>query len=116
MTRGELWWADFGVPLGSEPGFRRPVLIVQDDGFNASAIRTVVVIPFSTNLVLADAPGNVLLEKESTGLSKDSVLVTSQISTIDRQRLMEKIATIDQRIFAEIEDGLRLVLGMKKSN
>jgi mRNA interferase MazF len=116
MTRGEVWWADFGVPLGSEPGFRRPVLIVQDDSFNASAIRTVVVLPFSTNLGLADAPGNVFLEKKATGLTKDSVLVTSQIAAVDRQRLIEKIFAIDQRIFNEIEDGLRLVLGMRKTN
>jgi mRNA interferase MazF len=115
MTRGDVWWADFGVPLGSEPGFRRPVLIVQDNAFNDSAIRTIVVLPFSTNPALADAPGNVFLEKEATGLSKDSVLVTSQIAAVERQRLVERIFAVDQRIFSEIEDGLRLVLGMAKA-
>jgi len=74
MTRGEIWWADLGILFGSEPGDRRPVLVVQDDEFNRSSIQTVVIIPFSTNLLLADAPGNVFLEKEKTGLSKDSVL------------------------------------------
>jgi mRNA interferase MazF len=69
MMRGEIWWADFGVPFGSEAGFRRPVLIVQDDTFNESRIRTIVVLPLTTNLRLLDAPGNVFLRnKESTTL------------------------------------------------
>jgi mRNA interferase MazF len=114
MTRGEIWWADFGVPFRSEPGFRRPVLVVQDDDFNKSDIRTVVVVPFSTNIILAEAPGNVLLEKETTGLSKKSVLVTSQIYSVDRKRLIEKISKIDQRQFGEIEEGLMMVLGIRR--
>ena len=115
MTRGEIWWADFGIPFGSEPGYRRPVLVVQDDEFNKSKIQTVVIIPFSTNLILADAPGNVFLEKEKTSLSKDSVLVSSQITTIDRERIIEKIAKVENRLFGEIEDGIKIVLGMRRS-
>jgi len=114
MTRGEIWWADFGIPFGSESGFRRPILIVQDDEFNASAIQTVVIVPFSTNLSLADAPGNVHLSKDETGLSKDSVLVNSQINSIDRIRLVERISKVEKRLFGEIEEGLLIVLGMRK--
>ncbi|MFP4511222.1 MAG: type II toxin-antitoxin system PemK/MazF family toxin [Spirochaetaceae bacterium] len=116
MTRGEIWWADFGMPFGSEPGFTRPVLIVQDNDFNKSNIKTIVIVPFSTNLLLAEAPGNVLFEKEETGLPKDSVLVTSQLHAIDRERLSGKISEIRQRRFGEIEAGIMLVLGVRKSS
>jgi len=114
MTRGEIWWADFGIPFGSEPGFKRPVLIVQDDEFNRSAINTIVIVPFTTNLALAEAPGNVFLKSIDTGLSKDSVLVVSQITAIDRKRLFERVSKADRRFFGEIEEGIRIVLGMKK--
>lgn len=114
MTRGEIWWADFGIPFGSEIGFKRPVLIVQDDEFNKSTINTIVIVPFSTNLALAEAPGNVHLEVKDTGLSKDSVIVSSLITVIDRRRLIEKISKIDRRLFGEIEEGINIVLGMGK--
>jgi len=114
MTRGEIWWADFGIPFGSEPGFRRPVLIIQDDDFNRSKIRTVVVVPLSTNLDLEFAPGNVLLAKDITRLSKDSVAVTSQISALDRTRLLDRISKIDDRFLFAIEEGMQLVLGIRK--
>ena len=86
MTRGEIWWADLGVPFGSEPGFRRPVLVVQTDSFNRSRIGTVLCVPFTTNLKLADAPGNVHLDAESD-LRKESVIVVSQMTCLDRIRL-----------------------------
>jgi mRNA interferase MazF len=111
MTRGELWWADFGIPFGSEAGFRRPVLIIQDDSFNRSAIGTVIVIPLTTNLALVDAPGNVIIEKEESGLSKDSVLVVSQVSAIDKQRLLERIGAIETRTIHEVEYGISMILG-----
>ena len=114
MTRGEIWWADFGIPFGSEPGFKRPVLVVQDDNFNKSNIRTIVVLPFSTNLLLAEAPGNVFCEKQATGLSKDSVVVTSQTYSVDRARLIERIRRIDTRSFEAVEEGLMTVLGIRR--
>jgi mRNA interferase MazF len=114
MIRGEIWWADFGIPFGSESGFKRPVLIVQSDDFNKSKINTVIVIPFSTNLTLEFAPGNILYEKEITKLSKDSVLVVSQINSIDKQRLIEKISKISNSLISQIEDGILLVLGINK--
>jgi mRNA interferase MazF len=113
MTRGDIWWADFGVPFGSEPGFRRPIVIIQDDAFNRSRINTVIIIPLTTNLALAEAPGNVLVEKEESGLTKDSVLVVSQLSAIDRRRLVEQSGKLDKQIQKEAEEGIKLVLGMK---
>ena len=112
MMRGEIWWADFGVPFGSETGFRRPVMIVQDDAFNRSRIRTVLVIPLTTNLALESAPGNVLLEKEESRLSKDSVLVISQLSAIDTSRLVERVHRVALVILDDVEYGLRTILGL----
>ncbi len=83
MQRGEIWWASLREPFGSEPGFRRPVLIVQDDAFNRSRIQTVIVIAITTNLELAKAPGNVLLPKKVTSLPRESVANVSQLITID---------------------------------
>jgi mRNA interferase MazF len=114
MIRGEIWWADFGVPFGSEPGFKRPIMIVQDDDFNRSKINTVIVLPLTTNLNLEDAPGNLLIEKEESSLPKDSVVVVSQLYAIDKERLIEKIKKIDSDIMYRIEEGIMLVLGLKK--
>lgn len=114
-------WLSFGLhkfggrplPLGCEPGFRRPVLIVQDDSFNKSKINTIVVVPLATNLILEDAPGNVLLEKEETGLSKDSVIVVSQIDVLDRKSFIEKTTKMSKGIIEEVEYGIKLVLGTR---
>ncbi|GHU30749.1 mRNA interferase [Spirochaetia bacterium] len=89
MTRGEIWWVDYGIPYGSEPGFRRPVIILQNDYFNNSKINTTIVIPLSTNLILADVPGNILIEKSNSKLEKESVILLSQIGVVDKQRLIE---------------------------
>ena len=113
MTRGEIWWADYGMPTGSEAGFRRPVLIMQDDAFNRSRIGTVIVVPLTTNLSLAEAPGNVLLGTEESGLSRDSVIVVSQIGAFDKQRLLESVAGLKKSTIAKVESGIRLVLGLK---
>lgn len=112
MTRGEIYWADYGVPFGSEAGFRRPVVIVQTNEFNIKELRTVIVVPLTTNLMLADAPANVYIEKSASSLSKDSVAVVSQTGAIDKSRLTEKVGTISQYDMTEIEDGIRLILGL----
>jgi mRNA interferase MazF len=112
MTRGDIWWADFGIPFRSEPGFRRPVLILQNDAFTKSKLNTIIVIPFTTNLLLENAPGNILVDKEETKLSKDSVIVVSQIYAIDKRRLVERISTINRSILLEVEYGIELVLGI----
>ena len=110
LARGQVWWADLDEPGGSEPGFRRPVVVVQADAFNRSAIRTAVIVAVSANLKLAQAPGNVLLPARATGLKKDSVANVSQIATLDRERLTKFVASLSPRLLAQIEDGLRLVL------
>ena len=112
MTRGEIWWADFGIPFGSEPGFRRPVLIIQDDSFNKSKINTIIVVPLTTNLLLENAPGNVLLEKEESSLSKDSVIVVSQIGVLDKNRLIERVSRISKGMIEDVEYGIKMVLGI----
>jgi mRNA interferase MazF len=89
-------------------------LVVQDDAFNRSNIRTIVVVPFSTNLLLAEAPGNVLVGKESTGLPKDSVVVSSQIHAVDRARLIEKAWKLEGRSLEEVNEGLKTVLGLRR--
>ena len=114
MTRGELWWADFGVPFSSEPGYKRPVIIIQNDFFNSSNINTIIVLPLTTNMILADAPGNIKLSKNESKLKRDSVITVSQIEVIDRQRLIEKISKMDKTILKKIENSIMLVLGMQK--
>lgn len=112
MTRGEIWWADLGEPRGSEPGFRRPVLVIQADAFNRSRIRTAIVAVITSNLRLAEAPGNVLLPAELSGLAKDSVVNVSQILTLDRSFLTEKAGRLPDRLISELDEGLRLVLSL----
>jgi mRNA interferase MazF len=110
--RGEIWWAALGRPEGSEPGYRRPVVILQIDDFNESPIQTVVVATITSNTRLAQAPGNLLCSKRDTGLAKPSVVNVSQIATIDKRRLRERAGTLSARLLAEVENGLRLVLGL----
>jgi len=112
MTRGEIWRAEFGIPYGCEPGFTRPVLIVQDDSYNESRIKTIVVVPLTTNLRLADAPGNVLLSKKDLKLPDDSVIITSQLYAIDRGCFKEKLSKAPGSIMQQVEIGMKLVLGM----
>ncbi|MDR0475354.1 MAG: type II toxin-antitoxin system PemK/MazF family toxin [Treponema sp.] len=113
MTRGEIWWIDYGIPYGSEPGYRRPGIILQNDFFNSSNINTTIVIPLSTNLLLANVPGNILINKKDTKLGKDSVLLLSQIGVMDKQRLIEKVSKINKGILEEIENNIAFILGIK---
>ena len=112
MTRGEIWWADLGIPFGSEPACKRPVLVIQADSFNRSRIGTVLCIPFTTDLRLADAPGNVFVDSGDTGLGKDSVLVVSQLGGIDRERLVEKAGQVSRECLLDVEHGVLSVLGI----
>jgi mRNA interferase MazF len=112
MTRGEIWFGEFGIPYGSEIGYSRPVLIVQDDGFNQSRIKTIVVLPLTTNLRLLDAPGNVLVKKKESKLREDSVIIVTQLYAIDRSRLREKHSKITKETMEEVEIGIKLVLGI----
>lgn len=112
MQRGEIWWASLPDPRGSEPGFRRPVLVVQSDAFNRSRIQTVVVAAITSNTALAEAPGNVLLSRRTSGLPKRSVVNVSQVLTLDRAMLTKPVRTLPKRDMAAVESGLRLVLGL----
>lgn len=110
MYRGELWWANLPNPVGSEPGYRRPVLIVQDDIFTQSRINTIIVVIITSNLKLAQAPGNVFLPQSLSGLNKDSVVNVSQIFTVDKTFLVERIGLLPNYLQEEVDEGLRTVL------
>ncbi len=112
MQRGDIWWASLRPPTGSESSYRRPVLIVQSDDFNKSRINTVVVAILTSNLRLQTAPGNVFLTKLSIGLTKDSVVNVSQVVTLDKSFLTERISTVSADKMADVDDGLRLVLNL----
>jgi mRNA interferase MazF len=111
--QGEVWWAELDDPVGSGPGFRRPVIVVAADEFNVSRIATTIVVTVTSNQALAAAPGNVALPAVLTGLPRDSVANVSQIFTIDKARLAECVGHIPGVLAAQIEKGLRLVLGLR---
>lgn len=112
MRRGEVWWASLPAPAGSAPGLRRPVVVVQSNPFNESRISTVVVAAIIGNLALAEAPGNVRLSVGESGLPKPSVVNVSQLTTLDRGALTEKVSSLAQSTLCSIDDGLRLVLAL----
>ena len=112
MQRGEIWWANLPDPIGAAPGYRRPVLIVQSDAFTQSRIATVIAVVLTSNLRIATAPGNVLLRAAESSLPKDSVINVSQIITLDKQALDERIGHVTATTLTEVEDGIRLVLDL----
>lgn len=112
MKRGEVWWATLPPPSGSGPGFRRPVLVIQSDPFNDSRISTAVVAVITSNLALADAPGNVRAAKGESGLSRPSVVNVSQVLTIDKALLTDRVRPLSTEAMQRVDNGLRLVLGL----
>ena len=112
MLRGEVWWAALPDPVASEPGFRRPVVLVQSDAFTRSRIRTVLAVLITSNERLALAPGNVSLPAQVSGLPRDSVVNVSQIVTLDKTFLLERRGRLPDATIQQIEEGLRLVLGL----
>jgi mRNA interferase MazF len=112
MRRGEIWWASRGVPQGSAPGFRRPVLIVQSNEFNESAIRTSICAAITSNMRLADAPGNVRITRRVSGLPHDSVVNVSQLITLDKQMLTENVSRLPAQSLRDVEAGIKLVLAL----
>jgi mRNA interferase MazF len=111
IRQREIWWAGLPEPVGSEAGFRRPVLVVQSDRFIRSRIRTVVCVPLTSQLRLADAPGNVLLKGTSTGLPRDSVVNVSLVLAMDREQLHERVGLITERELEQVFLGIDTVLG-----
>jgi mRNA interferase MazF len=109
IAKGEIWWADLSEPVGSAPGLRRPVVVVQGDPLNRSRIGTVVVVPLTSNLQWAEAPGNVLLAATATGLPRDSVANVSQIVTVDRRILSERVSRLSQGKMDLIYAGLDIL-------
>jgi mRNA interferase MazF len=112
MKRGEVWWAELPEPTASELGFRRPVLILQSDEFNRSRINTVVAAAITSNMKLAAAPGNVSLPKRSANLGRESVVNVSQIVTLDKSFLRERVGKLQAPKLREVEEGVRLVLAL----
>jgi mRNA interferase MazF len=112
LARGDVWWADLPDPQGSEPGYRRPLLIVQNDLFNRSRLRTVLAVVLTGNVRLVDAPGNVLVPAKASGLPRDSVANVSQVITIDRHALTERVGRLPETFIDQVANGLRLALAL----
>jgi mRNA interferase MazF len=111
ISQGDVWWADLGEPVGSEPGFRRPVVVIQGDDFNRSTLRTVVAVSLTSNLRWASAPGNVRLTSRATGLPRDSVANVSQIVTLDKSILTERVGRLPAPKTELVLAGIDRVLG-----
>ena len=112
VERGAIWWADLPDPRGSEPGFRRPVLIVSAEAFNRSRLQTVLAVALTSNLALVAAPGNVLIPGKAAGLPKDSVANVTQIVTLDRDLLRDPAGKLPPRLLQQVDTGLRLALSL----
>ena len=110
INQGDIFWIDLDEPSGSEPGYRHPHVVIQNNVFNRSRINTVVVCALTSNLKRATAPGNVLLEPREANLPEQSVVNVSQIFTVDKSQLYEKIGTLSSRRVREILDGIGLLL------
>jgi len=111
IAQGDVWWADLAAPSGSKPGFRRPVVVVQGDSFNRSALKTVVAVPLTSNLRWAGAPGNARLTARATGLPRDSIANVSQIVTIDKATLTERVGRLSRPKVDLVLAGIDMVLG-----
>jgi len=111
ISQGEIWWAELGEPVGSSPGYKRPVVVVQSEAMNRSRIGTVVCVPLTSNLKWANAPGNVLLKVKQTGLPKDSVANVSLIVSLDKAQLNERSGKLPKRLLDAILSGIDVVLG-----
>jgi mRNA interferase MazF len=112
IQRGEIWWTNLPAPLASEPGYRRPIIIIQSNDFNLSNIATVIAVVITSNIKLAQAPGNIFLPQKVSGLIKDSVVNISQIITVDKTFLSECVAILPQNYIRQIEESVRLVLSL----
>jgi len=111
ISQGDVWWADLAEPVGSAPGFRRPVIVVQGDAFNRSSLRTVVAVPLTSNLRWSNAPGNVRLASRSTGLTRDSVANVSQLVALDKAILTERVGKLSTPKLELVLAGIDTVLG-----
>lgn len=111
IAQGDIWWADLGEPVGSAPGYQRPMLIVQGDLLNNSRIATILCVPLTGTQKLADMPGNVLLTAEQARLDRSSVANVSQMIAVDRSLLRERIGHVSRRKLEQVFKGIDIVLG-----
>ncbi len=112
MNRNEIGWASLPDAVGSSPDYRRPVLVVQADAFNISNLHTVIVLAITSNLKLANAPGNVFVDAKQSGLPRDSVVNVSQVITIDRSFLSDYVSSLNAKMMQQVEEGMRLTLSL----
>jgi mRNA interferase MazF len=112
MVRGELWWADLGLPRGSAPALRRPVLIISADAYNRSTLRTITVVVLTTDAQLASLPGNVPVPVDAAPLPSPSVVNVTQVATIDRSTLEQRIGVLPDWVMAQVDDGLARALAL----
>ena len=112
LLRGEIWWADLPEPRRSEPGYRRPVLVIQSDRFNRSQIQTALVAIITSNLRRAQSPGNVLIPSGASGLPRDSVVNVSQVHTLDQEDFLEWVGALPPALMARVNAGLRESMGL----
>ena len=112
IHRGDIWWGDLPQPVGSGPGFRRPVLVVQSDRYNHSVINTVVIAIISKNTNLIHSEGNVSLSPQQSGLPKESVINVSQLFTVDESILIEYVTSVSEKKMAQVDIGLKKVLAL----
>jgi mRNA interferase MazF len=113
IARGELWWSDLGIPDGSEPGYRRPVLVISGDQYNASRLSTVMIAVVTGATRLASRPGNVTLGSDLSGLPRESIVNVTQLYTLNRARLEERIAALPDWLMQQVDDGLRRALSLR---
>ena len=112
VRNGEIWWADFGPARKSAPALRRPALVIQSDAFNRSEIGTIIVAALTSNTARGEDPGNVLLPRAASGLPKASVVNVSQLATVDRSALVQRVGRLSRHHLERVSDGLRLVLAL----
>ncbi len=110
MMRGEIWWAKLPPPRGSEPGKTRPVVIIQADTFNKSAISTVICAVITSNTELSNAPANILIEKSDSGLEKTSVINFSQIFTIDKSYFTQLVTMLPKPVLSQVNRSIKMIL------
>jgi len=110
INQGDIYWIELDEPEGSGPGYKHPHVVVQNNLFNRSKIKTVLVCPLTSNLKRASAPGNVLLDNKESNLPKESVVNVSQVFTVDKSQLDEYVGTLSLKRMAEILNGIKLVL------
>ncbi len=115
ITRGHLWWADLGLPRGSAPALRRPVLVISADQYNRSTLQTVTVVVLTSTPRLAMLPGNVTIPADLKLLSEDSVVNVTQVATVDRLALEERIGELPEWLLAQVKAGLQRALGLPRS-